>query len=336
MISVRMATGEQGMRMCHVLCLAAVLLSGCAAPKDAREAAPTGGQETAQAQGAVRRADGSYVLAAPPAVTAGAQAFELVLPSCGKATCALRVRLVEGGRARDSAAVDWESVVQPPQRSEQSAAVIGVGDPLQLGGTLATWQTGEGEDAIATLARPVTLGRGSAGLLVHQSGGAEHVKRLHYLFADVGGKLVQAWRGWEGQGLTNSSVDTMDVDGDGRSELLYWRFASPDGVVRDWELSVYRWNAERAKVEEVPATSGRPLLFATVARSFPDAGTAAQFLADHPECQGSFVVMRAPERGASPFAVVGITARRSLAVQAARECGGGTGARVIDLGARRR
>lgn len=195
MISVRMATGEQGMRTCRVLCLAAALLSGCAAPKDAREAAPTGGQETAQAQGAVRRADGSYVLAAPPPATAGAPAYELVLPSCGKATCALRVRLVEGSRARDSAAVDWESVVQPPQRSEQSAAVIGVGDPLQLGGTLATWQTGEGEDAIATLARPVALGRGSAGLLVHQSGGAEHVKRLHYLFADVGGKLVQAWRG---------------------------------------------------------------------------------------------------------------------------------------------
>jgi hypothetical protein len=194
--------------------------------------------------------------------------------------------------------------------------------------------TGDDEDAIATFARPIAIAPGSTALLVHQSGGAEHVKRLHYLFVADGPRLLRAWRGWEGQGFTSSSVDTMDVDADGRPELLFWRFVSRDGAVSDWELSVHRWNAARGKMEEIPASAGAPPLFAAVAATFPGAAAATQFLVDHPECRGSFVVTRPLERGTSGFAVAGVTARRSLAVQAARECPRGGGARVLDLGAR--
>ena len=334
MIPGRTAVGERqsAVRLGLSPAVAAVLFA-CAGPKDAAEPTPAGGAETARAQAATRRPDGSYLLAAPVAVGAAGPAYELVLPACGAPACPARVRLVDGGRAIDSATVDWESVAQAPQRSEQPAVVVGVGDPLQLRGTIATWLTGEGEDAIATLARPVALEPALVGLLVHQSGGAEHVKRLHYLFVGVGGKLVQAWRGWEGQGLTTSSVDTLDVDGDGRSEILYWRFSSPDGVTRDWELSAHRWNAERRTLEAMPA--GTPPVFAVVARSFPAAAAAEQFLADRLECQGSFAVMRAPERGASGFAVAAVTARRPLALLAARECGG-PDTRVVEIGVGRR
>lgn len=327
------------MRARDVLCLAAALLSGCAAQKDAGEPAPAGDQgpaQSQQSQTAPRRPDGSYVLATIPTSSAGSTVVELVLPACGTSACAQRVRLVDGVTVLDSAAVDWESIVATPQRSEQSAGIMGVGDPLEQGRTLATWVTGDGEDAIATFARPVAIAPGSTALLVHQSGGAEHVKRLHYLFVADGRRLIPAWRGWEGQGLTNSSVDTMDVDADGRPELLFWRFALTDSLVSDWQLSVHRWNTARGKVEEVPASAGTPTVYATVAATFPGAGAATQFLVDHPECRGSFVVARSPERGTSGFAAVALTARRSLAAQAARECPAGGGARVVNLGARRR
>ena len=150
-------------------------------------------------------------------------------------------RLLAGETVVDTASVEWPSVVAAPKQTDRVAALTGVGDPLQLDRTVSTWQTGEGEDFVATLARAVPLGGDSTGVLVDQGGGAEHVKRLHYLFVANGRKLVEAWKGWEGQGLTSSTVDTMDIDNDGRVEALYWRFSSDDGVVSNWSLAVQRW-----------------------------------------------------------------------------------------------
>ena len=224
------------------------VLAACAASKDAPHPIPAASGETVQAQAPVRRPDGSYLLASIPTSTTGRAALELVLPQCRASACAERVRLVEGAVVYDSAALEWESVAEPPQRSEQPAGIMGVGDRRQQDRTVATWVTGDGEDAIATLARPLAIAPGSTALLVHQSGGAEHVKRLHYLFVADGRRLIYAWLGWEGQGLTSSSVDTIDVDADGRPELLFWRFAIGDDLVSDWQLSVDPWDTARRAI----------------------------------------------------------------------------------------
>ena len=246
------------------------------------------------------------------------------------------MRLLAGETVVDTASVEWESVVAAPKQTDRVAALTGVGDPLQLDRTVPTWQTGEGEDFVATIARAVPLGGDATGVLVDQGGGAEHVKRLHYLYVANGRKLVEAWKGWEGQGLTSSTVDTMDIDNDGRVEALYWRFSSDDGVVYKWSLAVQQWNAEQARVDEVPAASG-PKLVAVVARTFPTAAAAAKFFGDHSACLPSFLVMRDPAAQASGFAVAGITAHAPLAAEAeraVRTCDSTIDAKTRELGAR--
>jgi hypothetical protein len=278
------------------------------------------------------------VLSTFPASSSGRSTYEVVLAPCGVPACPIQVRLLAGATVADTAVLEWPSVVEPPRRSEQVAALAGVGDPLQLHRTISAWQTGEGEDAVSTVAGSVTLGSESTGLLIHQSGGAEHVKRLHYLFVADGRRLVSAWKGWEGQGLTTSTVDTLDVDNDGRSEVLFWRFGSSDGVVSDWSLSVERWNPQQALVDEVPATSGGPPLFATIAGTFATPEAAAKFLDEHSKCLPSFLVIRGPEQRAKGFAVAGLTAHPPLAAEAARAvraCDRAIEPRTLDIGVRR-
>lgn len=314
--------------------LALAVAVGCG--KSAESPAPPSTSQTRSAAPGNRRADGSYLLYSFPVSKSGALTYEVVLAPCGTPACPAQVRLLAGDAVADTAAVEWPSVIETPRRTEQVAALTGVGDPLQLHGMVPTWQTGDGEDAVSTTANSVSLGPDTTGVIVHQSGGAEHVKRLHYLFVANGRKLVPAWKGWEGQGLTTSTVDTMDVDNDGRSEILYWRFASRDGIVSDWSLSVERWNAEQARADET--SSGGPPIVAAVARSFPTADAASKFLSEHSTCLPSFLVVRSPTSGATGFAVAGISARAPLAAEAARaarSCDPTIEATTMELGLQR-
>ena len=325
----------------HRLLLASLGLSlGCGSAKRDDAPPPAAQQpETTRASTPTRRPDGSYVLASYPAASGDSLTYELLIPPCDSAACPIRVRLLGGRTPYDSAAVEWASVVEAPRTVERSAGLIGVGDPLELVGNVPVWETGDGETAVATAARTVPVAPSTFGLLVHQSGGAEHVKRLHYLFVAHGRRLVAAWRGWEGQGLTGSTVDTMDVDRDGNSEILYWRFASPDGDVSDWQLSVQRWDASQSRAEETAATAGPPLSM-VFAATMPTASAAAKFLYDHGQCLGAFRVLPAPStRGQRRFAVAGITARQPLAdsaARAARGCFQQGGVSVVALGNRRK
>ena len=321
----------------YLLMLALAFPVGCTTTKRAEEPPPPSAATPTSAANVTARADGSYVLATFPA-SGGESTYEVVLAPCGVPACPLQVRLLAGAKVVDTAVVEWPSVVETPRRAEQVAALTGVGDPLELHRTVSTWQTGEGEDAVATVAASVSLGSAYTGLLIHQSGGAEHVKRLHYLFVANGQRLVSAWKGWEGQGLTTSTVDTMDVDHDGRSEILFWRFGSSDGVVSDWALSVQKWNAQQTRADELPATSGGPPVFATIAGTFATPDAAAKLLTEHGNCLRSFLLIRAPEQGAAGFAVAGITAHPLLAAEAVRAvqaCDGGIKARTAELGVRR-
>jgi hypothetical protein len=316
--------------------LALAVAVACSSPRNADRAATPAASERRSAVPGAQRPDGSYMLYSFPVSKSGDLTYEIVLAPCGDPACPLQVRLLAGETVVDTASVEWPSVVAAPKQTDRVAALTGVGDPLQLDRTVSTWQTGEGEDFVATLARAVPLGGDSTGVLVDQGGGAEHVKRLHYLFVANGRKLVEAWKGWEGQGLTSSTVDTMDIDNDGRVEALYWRFSSDDGVVSNWSLAVQRWNAEQARVDEVPAGSG-PKLVAVVARTFSTAAAASKFFNDHSACLPSFLVMRAPAAQASGFAVAGITAHAPLAAEAERAvktCDSTIDAKTMELGAR--
>ena len=326
------------MRAHHLLLLLLGFLVGCSGPPRADESARPSASEQQSGAAATPTPDGEYLLATFPASTGRESTYEVRLAPCGAPACPVSVRLLSGTTVVDMAAVEWESIVEQPSQTEQGAALTGVGDPLELHRNISTWQTGEGEDAVATVARSVALGPSSMGLLVHQGGGAEHVKRLHYLFVANGQRLSEAWKGWEGQGMTSSTVDTMDVDGDGNPEILFWRFGSSDGLVSDWSLTVHRWNVQQMRLEDVSETAKGPSLFAIVAGPFATPDAATTFLTNHRNCLPPFQVIRTPERGASGFAVAGITARQPLAVDASRAlraCDSSVDVRNVDLGVRR-
>ena len=295
----------------------------------AADASVPRGTETARV--APRQSDGSWLLASLPA-GAGAT-YDVVLAACGAAACPVRVRLREGGRTRDSALVEWESVVEPPRADETEAGVIGIGDPLATGQRVVTWTTGSEEDAVSTLARTMPLGTSPAGVLMHQSGGFEQVKRMHYLFVARDGRLAVAWRARDREGPTSSHVDTMTSDGAASPTLLVWRLGSEDGVVTTWELERLRWSAGALRATRVDDAAA-PVLLA-VARTFPDADAATRFLAANPRCSGRFLVMRAP--AGAGVAIAMPTVRRALADSIARgvdECADPS-LRVVPLGARR-
>jgi hypothetical protein len=258
--------------------------------------------------------------------------YQVVLAPCGAPACPVQVRLVTRGKVVDTAAVEWPSIVGKPEPLETPAGVNGVGDPLELERTISTWHTGENGD-VATIARSVALGPASTGLLVHQSSGFEHLHRLHYLFVACKGKLIQAWMGREGGGST-SMVDALDIDGDGRTEILYWQFFSTDSAVENWTLSVIRWNAEAGLADEAFAAAGAPPLTAVVAGTFPTPETAEKFLNEHRRCLPSFRVIRVPGTPDGQFAVAGLSARQTLAAEAERAlkgCDSTIAARTIPL-----
>jgi hypothetical protein len=287
-----------------------------ATPSDAA-ADSTSVADSGRAPAPPRQADGSWLLASLPAGAAGT--VDVVLAPCGAAACPVRVRLRDGAGVRDSAAVEWESVVAAPRRDMVLASVIGIGDPLAVDAPVPAWTTGADEDAISTYARAVDLGPSTVGVLVHQSGGVEHVKRLHYVFVARDGRLTRAWRGWEGQGPTGSYVDTITTAGSAYPAVLYWRFATDDGVVTTWTLERMQWDARAGRFR--PGTTSRAAAaLATVARTFTSADAASAWLAAHPECGTRFQIMRTPARTAG-VALVALTARRALADSAQRDAG---------------
>ena len=120
-------------------------------------------------------------------------AYELVLDGCGRAsrhagapaTCAMKVRLLVGGKVADSATFGEPAC--GPARPTSVDGLFGVS--LDTPG----WATaGPGCDE-AMAAKAVRVGPNEVGLLVTQRDGGEHVGHQHWFFVNRGGKLFAAW-----------------------------------------------------------------------------------------------------------------------------------------------
>lgn len=120
-------------------------------------------------------------------------AYELVLDGCGRAApaaaataaCAMKVRLLVGGKVGDSAAFGQPAC--GPARPTSADGLFGVALDTPA------WATsGPGCDE-AVAARAVRVGPHEVGLLITQRDGGEHVGHQHWLFVNRGGKLFAAW-----------------------------------------------------------------------------------------------------------------------------------------------
>jgi hypothetical protein len=164
----------------------------------------------------------------------------------------------------------------------------------------------EAQMSIAT--RGFELAKGVPALVVTQETHTDKDKRRHDVLAVVRGRLVHAFTTREGRGSrTRSSVEPVDLTGDGFKELVVMHAATTDEEKADtWALEVYGWRADVAKV--IKRTDLRPTVQAGVVGMMRSV-EQARALVDNP-CMHDMVVLdenSAPLLGEGLF-VVGVPA----------------------------
>jgi hypothetical protein len=290
----------------------------------------------------LRRANGDVELAALRVSPTSSDELRVVIPRCGSAACAMQIRLGRGNVVVDELNMEAETSATLPQAIDESAGMIGSGDPLDGARQVRAWVVGEGEEAVTTYVEPLNIGVERRALLVHQLVGEEHTKRQHALFIADRDHIFAAWTGKERQGLTSSTVEQRDLDGDGLPEWLFWQFVlSADGG-SIWQLDVVRWNSATQKAEAASFATGHLKTYAVVASVYPSVDDAQKALATHWHCLGAGFSVFAPLKSSAPdglsgWSIAALTAHRELADHAAAaaiSCGL-PAARVVDLGAER-
>ena len=164
-----------------------------------------------------------------------------------------------------------------------------------------------------TVARALTLGSGTTGLLIDQVAGFEHVKRAHFLFAVSGDRLRQAWRYEEPAGPTWSTTVIASPEPD-RQVVVLLAASALAGELRDRPDEI---SAERIEWDPASQTAlARPLAETVAAVRFGRfTGIAAALDAQdaHADCLGDFWLLPA-ERLSPPgppgevaFALLGVS-----------------------------
>jgi hypothetical protein len=185
-----------------------------------------------------------------------------------------------------------------------------------------------GDDADTALAiswTPVTIAKGISGVVVTEQSSGERVKHRHDLFLDVKGSLDYALSAGPQRGEnTWSTVTTLDVDGNGSDEIILVHASRPDAdnEADQWDMSVWGWRADIAKVVKMP--SWTPTIHAAMVGSFNNVKDAR----DHAnnKCLREFIVVdskSAPLLPDNTFAVVYPAATErdaDLALEAAKAC----------------
>lgn len=168
----------------------------------------------------------SKVLAAIPAMSQGLR-YELSVGACARGECPILVHLVGEQGELD---VQTLSLKAPSSHFHQRKFQRGngAGDPLAEDAEMITVSFGDGEDAVTLVARPIKLTASLNGIVIDERFGFEEIKRDHWAFAALDGKLRKVWSAEEGDGPTFSTTAVVNLP-DGRQRLVYFSvFNSPD------------------------------------------------------------------------------------------------------------
>ena len=129
--------------------------------------------------------------------------FELGMAPCTADGCAFEVRWLNTNKLISSIALPVHAANQVTEKEATS---------LEWGADagLYAWGTGEENNYVSTVARPITLDTDTVGLLVTQRLGFEHIKRLHQLVVPKDGQLVLLWEFTEAPGyIWSAAVDSL-------------------------------------------------------------------------------------------------------------------------------
>jgi hypothetical protein len=241
--------------------------------------------------------------------------FALAPGTCAGTPCAAVVQLRRNGEVLDSVPLDFAA--SPPQlRKEIAGKTIGAGDPLADDQDLPAWIAGEGETTVATAARSMKLAPEESGLLVSQSGGFEHVKRRHYLFAAVDNKLKRVWTGEEGAGPAWSATILVDAASGRAQDILYLTGFQPGGGEPDTiDARRYQWDpAGKVLIEAPPGP-----LYGVIVGDFANPDLARTASAQ--PCLSAYSTVRARDLGlaGSRIVLAAVTPQKSLADAALKQ-----------------
>jgi hypothetical protein len=242
----------------------------------------------------------------------GSPAFEISVGNCAapkgapKGTppdCAIYVGL--GGKKEK---LQWTT--RPGAIYKQGDRSVAIGD--------------EADSALAIRWAPVTIAKGIDGVIVSLASGGDRRKHRHDVFLNLKGRLNYAFTASEPRGpMTWSSVSALDMDKNGGQELLLMHAQRPDEEEADqWQLEVYGWRADIAKIVKLPTWT--PTVHAAIVGSFSTVLEARELQAE--KCLREFIVVSsksAPllQEGVFVVAYPAATARDAdLALEAAKAC----------------
>jgi hypothetical protein len=238
-------------------------------------------------------------------VDAAGRRYEVSSGLCAHGSCRIVVRLMQGGRELDAQAIE----TRVPSRAFRPTAfkrANGAGDPLASTVDAQAYSSGQEENSVTLIVRPVKLTRELAGALIDLRFGFEHVKRHHEIFAASGGKLRKIWSAEEGEGPTYSTTALASL-ADGRQRLVYFSFFNyPDESGPDKlriEAMAYDDRARKFAPDKAPLKG----LFAGPYASIAEARTARM---EQNRCRIPFWVLPASEFASANngFVVVTVSA----------------------------
>lgn len=168
-----------------------------------------------------QKGESTIPLAVAQVTAADGMSYALVPGTCSEGGCASLIQLWSGTKMLDSVALSFaasQAALSPETRENRL--------PVH---SLEAWTAGMEEGTVTTAIQPVKLTSKRIGLLVHQAGGFEHVKRRHDLFLNDGGKLKRIWSAEEGVGPAWSAAEVRRAGIQSTDEVVYLEGFRPGG-----------------------------------------------------------------------------------------------------------
>ena len=212
--------------------------------------------------------------------------FALVSNACVGQQCGSRVALIERGYQLHSL---------PVALAASNANVIQDSeDPhFSINQKLTSFTAGEEEGAVTTAIQTVHLSDRRIGLLVHQAGGFEHVKRNRVLYIADKKKLVKVWERRDGEGPVISYADVIHREGQD-DQIILVEGGSFDPTEPD-QVKAQRldWDERSLRLRSVPIG----LMTAVVFGNFKSIESARAVSATVAHCYSNYWLVRGAQVG---------------------------------------
>jgi hypothetical protein len=242
--------------------------------------------------------------------------LDLAIAECRSSECPIQVRLLRQGRVVDR-------VVLPVASSSRRARAESVDQDWGADPGLKAWATGVEGKYVSTVARLLTVGPQTTGLLVSQRFGFEHVGRIHLLVLPRDSKLDVVWKA---ERVSDRTWDATQIVGDPAGEgqeIVYFQVASgfDEDTADHFDAIRLRWDAASRRFRESPLPTPAMPLYLLNLGVYEDVAKARKEHFANSYCLSSYWIFNAgsfPGLSGGQTVIGKVYAQRSSAEAAAR------------------